>query len=258
MSETPRAQPTQFIEMTSSADASAKVFIYKRKPTPKEITAGRLLLLDTIDGKFVYIAQVELSDRLVIEYGDHDTYFDILVAAVENTFNQRANQHYLSKRITGSLVENRGKVIGYETQDINAHKFTVGTDTLSSLIEFGLTGDDAQIINAKVAETEQAMCVREAGKNVAADVSDPSIPRRSDFYNLCPGCSYTNHSEAQTVAKLTQDGKYEDLKDSTVYLYGHWWCCKPCSDKLADSGVNKVIISRKWAREYLKIDDLLK
>ncbi|MEN9614075.1 MAG: hypothetical protein RLZZ347_382 [Candidatus Parcubacteria bacterium] len=58
-------------------------------------------------------------------------------------------------------------------------------------------------------------------------------------YWLCPGCAtYKEHAEAQAV----MDGKKRgvDMSNSDLYLYGHWWCCKPCWDAMIGGGIKDV------------------
>jgi len=75
-------------------------------------------------------------------------------------------------------------------------------------------------------------------------------------YWMCPGCAGSdNHSESRLIKKMKKEGSAEGLKGADVYMAGHWWCCKPCWDKMIDVGVKDVYIlegakdkfdSRKW------------
>lgn len=55
-----------------------------------------------------------------------------------------------------------------------------------------------------------------------------------EFCSLCAG----PHSEATAVADARARGV--DTRGADVYLYGHWWCCKPCWDVMLDAGIANV------------------
>lgn len=59
-------------------------------------------------------------------------------------------------------------------------------------------------------------------------------------YELCPGCDYSSHAEPKAIIKANTSRI--DLKDSDVYLFGQWWCCNPCSDKMVEAGVNNIYL----------------
>lgn len=85
--------------------------------------------------------------------------------------------------------------------------------------------------------------------------------KSGEGYELCPGCHTDSHAEANLIknAKLLQI--YEELNDSDVYMYGHFWCCKPCWEKFLAAGIRNVYLSddcektkdkeevAKWAEE---------
>jgi deoxycytidylate deaminase len=59
-------------------------------------------------------------------------------------------------------------------------------------------------------------------------------------YDLCPGCYADNHGEAKAVQNAQESGK--DVSGSDLYLYGHWWCCKPCWERMIAAGVRNVFL----------------
>ena len=64
-------------------------------------------------------------------------------------------------------------------------------------------------------------------------------------YELCPGCSYKVHCEAKAVNEAKKMGI--DLKGSDMYMFGHFWCCKPCCDALETVGVNNYyLLENAW------------
>jgi hypothetical protein len=38
-----------------------------------------------------------------------------------------------------------------------------------------------------------------------------------------------------------------DPKGSTLYLYGHWWCCQDCWQEMIDKGVKYIyLLDKSW------------
>lgn len=61
-------------------------------------------------------------------------------------------------------------------------------------------------------------------------------------YWACPGCA-TNESHAEFRAVLDiQKKNIKDLNNPELYLWGHWWCCKLCWDKMLEIGIKKVYL----------------
>ena len=62
-------------------------------------------------------------------------------------------------------------------------------------------------------------------------------------YWLCPGCStHQDHAESGAVKDAIAKVGEAKVKGSDVYLYGHYWCCKPCWDNMLVAGVDKVYV----------------
>jgi deoxycytidylate deaminase len=60
-------------------------------------------------------------------------------------------------------------------------------------------------------------------------------------YWLCPGCSsWRDHAEARAVRDAIKMGNNPAWAD--LYLYGHWWCCKPCWDCMIKHGIQNVYL----------------
>lgn len=65
--------------------------------------------------------------------------------------------------------------------------------------------------------------------------------RTGKSYWLCPGCAnHKDHSENSACTKAQKAGI--DTKGADLYLYGHWWCCKPCWDKMIEVGIKDVYL----------------
>lgn len=85
--------------------------------------------------------------------------------------------------------------------------------------------------------------------------------KSGEGYELCPGCSTDSHAEANLVKSAKDNNSYEYLNGADVYMYGHYWCCKPCFDKMLKAGINNVYLPdtyekfkdkaeiAKWAEE---------
>ncbi len=62
-------------------------------------------------------------------------------------------------------------------------------------------------------------------------------------YWLCPGCaSHKNHGEHQAVLALEKKFPEKLKSNLDLYLWGHWWCCKPCWDKMIQAGIKNVYL----------------
>ena len=60
-------------------------------------------------------------------------------------------------------------------------------------------------------------------------------------YWLCPGCARDyNHSESLAAKALIKLGTKPI--DADLYLYGHWWCCKACWDRMILAGIRDVYL----------------
>jgi dCMP deaminase len=59
-------------------------------------------------------------------------------------------------------------------------------------------------------------------------------------YELCEGCHPKNHAEAKVIYEAQKNNI--DTKDSDLYLWGHFWCCKTCWDKMIDAGIKDIYL----------------
>lgn len=60
-------------------------------------------------------------------------------------------------------------------------------------------------------------------------------------YWLCPGCaSHRYHAESFAVSKAKKTNT--NISGCNLYLWGHWWCCKPCWDKMIEAGIKDVYL----------------
>ncbi len=59
-------------------------------------------------------------------------------------------------------------------------------------------------------------------------------------YELCEGCHPRNHGEARAIKDALDHGF--DIKEADLYLWGHWWCCKPCWNTMISAGIKNVYL----------------
>ncbi len=58
-------------------------------------------------------------------------------------------------------------------------------------------------------------------------------------FELCPGCHTDSHAEANLIKNMLDP---EKLKGADIYMYGHFWCCKPCWNKMLNVGIKNVYL----------------
>jgi len=65
-------------------------------------------------------------------------------------------------------------------------------------------------------------------------------------YWVCPGCA-DHHYHAEYGAVRDAEEKGNDTKKADVYMYGHWWCCKPCWNAMIAAGIKNVyLLEKSW------------
>lgn len=69
-------------------------------------------------------------------------------------------------------------------------------------------------------------------------------------YELCDGCHPKNHSEPRAIKNALEQG--ERVKGADLYLWGHWWCCKPCWDAIREAGIKNVYLMGESERLFNK------
>jgi deoxycytidylate deaminase len=67
--------------------------------------------------------------------------------------------------------------------------------------------------------------------------------RSGTKYWLCPGCStHQDHAESGAIRNAVVMSGPEKTAGSDLYLYGHYWCCKPCWDNMIRGGIRNVFV----------------
>lgn len=62
-------------------------------------------------------------------------------------------------------------------------------------------------------------------------------------YELCEGCHPKNHSELAAINYAKSKGN--KTLGSSIYIWGHWWACKPCWDQMIGAGVKEVYLLKE-------------
>mgnify|MGYP001612832790 FL=1 len=95
----------------------------------------------------------------------------------------------------------------------------------------GLAADRSRLKSKKLLRLhKKGLCIRKFFKT-------PSGKR----YWLCPGCSLPQH-HAEPLAVKDARKHQTSIEGGDLYLYGHWWCCKPCWDTIIKTGIKNVYL----------------
>ncbi len=61
------------------------------------------------------------------------------------------------------------------------------------------------------------------------------------LYWTCPGCaSFSSHGEQMAIKDAHKRGN--DTTDADLYLYGHWWACESCWNKIIKARIKDVYL----------------
>ena len=100
-------------------------------------------------------------------------------------------------------------------------------------------------------------CIRRYISKEREKKGEPKL-KSGEGFELCPGCSTDYHAEARAIAETKDKSK---LRGAELFMYGHWWCCKDCWDKMNAVGIKKVYaiekfrdkkFQKKWVEEFKK------
>lgn len=64
--------------------------------------------------------------------------------------------------------------------------------------------------------------------------------KSGEGYELCEGCHPKNHSERKAIQNAHKNG--HNTEGADLYLWGHWWCCKPCWEAMEAAGIKRVFL----------------
>ncbi len=71
--------------------------------------------------------------------------------------------------------------------------------------------------------------------------------KTGEGYDLCPGCDTQNHAETRAIQHVRIQGL--ETRGCDMFFWGHWWCCKPCWDRMIEAGIENVYLLE--CSEYL-------
>lgn len=66
--------------------------------------------------------------------------------------------------------------------------------------------------------------------------------KTGEGYERCEGCHPKHHSEARAIEDAWQQGYRTEGTD--LYLWGHWWCCHACWDRILEAKIRQVYLLR--------------
>lgn len=73
-------------------------------------------------------------------------------------------------------------------------------------------------------------------------------------YELCDGCHPRTHSEAQAIEDARESGNADELEDADVYLWGHWWACESCWDRMEEVDIDTLYLHEDSETLFNKSD----
>lgn len=80
---------------------------------------------------------------------------------------------------------------------------------------------------------KKLFCVRKLMRNV--------FPIKSGKgYWMCPGCSPKYHAEQTAIRNANKLQKI--TKGADLYLWGHYWCCHSCWERMIGAGIENVYL----------------
>jgi len=69
-------------------------------------------------------------------------------------------------------------------------------------------------------------------------------------YELCDLHDSPGHAEWMVVKVAQQEGI--ETQGADLYMYGHWWCCKPCWDAMIAAGIRDVYLLEGADQEFTR------
>jgi len=171
--------------------------------------------------------------------------YDYLDSSNIVLFSRRKNTHKIFEIYIRHPF--KSKIIQLEYQDSFYFKFAEALltyETRYSRAPVSIFVNNHKIISYAVSGNsfhEKHGCIRKKNGIVSGQ------------YEICPGCHPRNHSEVKAIKKAKAKGVYELLNSSVDYLYNHWWACEYCDKYMREAGVKKIIFSKTWTRNFLKI-----
>lgn len=76
--------------------------------------------------------------------------------------------------------------------------------------------------------------------------------KTGEGYELCEGCHPNNHSEVASINNAKDRGNKKGLTEANLYLWGHWWCCKPCWEAMIEVDIRNVYLLKDSEKLFNK------
>jgi deoxycytidylate deaminase len=115
-------------------------------------------------------------------------------------------------------------------QDSTESMHSTGAVIVKDGAVIGKGANQASLKSSGLKELHKKFCIRGFFK----------IPSGQKYW-LCPGCAQpSSHAEPRAVKDALK--KTPSIVGSDIYLYGHWWCCQPCWDKMTAAGIRDVYL----------------
>ena len=92
-------------------------------------------------------------------------------------------------------------------------------------------------------------CKRRYLSKKLEQVGRPKL-KSGEKFEICPGCNYECHAEIKAIDKVEDKSM---LKDATVYMYGHWWSCSNCWEKMKSVGIKKVCVVKDFKDKQFQV-----
>jgi Cytidine and deoxycytidylate deaminase zinc-binding region len=132
----------------------------------------------------------------------------------------------------------------------------------AGFITSSLFAKDAKILSFATQNTFKHKEIDKNGFCYRERLRHKNLLKSGEGYELCDGCNSQNHSEALAIQKFLENKNIQNLqnqclqnslKNCDAYIYGHFWSCSSCSQKMKKMGVQKIIFCKKWVESLLEI-----
>ncbi len=161
---------------------------------------------------------------------------------VDNEKNQQINYPYLPEGRAIGFVAIENPFMAAAKKYMEEHTTELNHPTGSVVVLggeiIGRAANKSALKSRKLQELHKnGWCVRRILK----------IPSGQKYW-LCPGCAQLHHhAEARAVRDALNNQKSAgkgsgSIAGANLYLYGHWWCCKPCWDAMIAAGIKDVYV----------------
>lgn len=132
------------------------------------------------------------------------------------------------------------KAMDARNTESTEHNFPTGAVVVKDNEIIGIGANQASIKNKSLIKLHKKICIRKILR----------IPSGQKYW-LCPGCaSYKHHAESRAVIDAKKNRG--NIEGADLYLYGHWWCCKPCWDSMIKAGIRDVYLVENATKLFKK------